>query len=125
MILVKGYPLLHSFVPVLERVWLRVVDGRAVNVIATRLVCVLRKPGAADKTVWVLNGDNRSGTAPVGTTAKSWDSRSLLTTNASRRAKEGRENCNLPVAKKCPRLAPMEVNWLHGKHRRVETDAGF
>jgi hypothetical protein len=62
----KAISCYELYVPELEKVWLRFVDGRPVSGISTSFLSwCCRKLQAAGKKVWVLIWDNtRAGTSP-------------------------------------------------------------
>lgn len=106
------------YVPELEKVWVRFVDGRPVSGITTRFLSwCSKKLQAAGKKVWVLIWDNASW--HISKEVRGW------ITSHNREVKNGGQgvriiSCLLP--KKSPWLNSMEPKWVHGKRRVVEPD---
>jgi transposase len=107
------------YVPELEKVWVRFVDGRPVSGITTRFLSwCSKKLQAAGKRVWVLIWDNASW--HISKEVREW------ITSHNREVKKGGQggvriiSCLLP--KKSPWLNSMEPKWVHGKRRVVEAD---
>jgi hypothetical protein len=107
------------YVPELEKVWLRFVDGRPVSPITTRFLswCCQKLQAAGKKKVWVLVWDNASW--HVSKEVRRWLGRH------NRRVKNSGEgvrivSCLLP--KQSPWLNAIEPKWVHGKRRVVEFD---
>jgi DDE superfamily endonuclease len=107
------------FVPELEKMWLRFVDGRPVSPITTRFLSwCSEKLAAVGKKVWVLIWDNASWHT-------SKEVRTWISTH-NQKVKNGAHGgvriigCLLP--KKSPWLNPIEPKWVHGKRRVVEAD---
>ena len=104
------------YVPALEKVWVRFVDGRPVSSITTRFLswCCQRLE-AADKRVWVLIWDNACW--HISKEVRGW----IYSHN--RKVKNSADgvriiSCLLPI--KSPWLNSMEPKWVHGKRKVVE-----
>jgi DDE superfamily endonuclease len=106
------------YVPGLEKVWVRFVDGRPVSSITIRFLSwCCQKLQAAGKKVWVLIWDNASW--HVSKEVRGWIA------SHNRGVKNGGQgvriiSCLLP--KKSPWLNSMEPKWVHGKRKVVEPD---
>jgi hypothetical protein len=106
------------YVPALDEVWLRFVDGRPVSSITTRfLEWCSERLAEAGKKAWLLIWENASW--HISKEVRGW------ITSHNREVKKGRcgvriISCLLP--KKSPWLNPMEPRWVHGKRRVVEPD---
>ncbi len=106
------------FLPELEKMWLRFVDGRPVSPITTRFLSwCSEKLAAVGKKVWVLIWDNASW--HTSKEVRIWISAH------NQKVKNGAHGvriigCLLP--KKSPWLNPIEPKWVHGKRRVVEAD---
>ena len=107
------------YVPELEKMWVRFVDGRPVSAITTRFLWwCCQKLQAAGKKVWVLIWDNASW--HISKEVREW----MAAHNREVKKSGGRGvriiGCLLP--KKSPWLNPIEPKWVHGKRRVVEPD---
>src|SRR5918995_5962968 len=106
------------YVPELEKMWVRFVDGRPVSAITTRFLWwCCQELQAAGKKVWVLIWDNASW--HISKEVREW------MTSHNREVKNGGEgvrivSCLLPT--KSPWLNSMEPKWVHGKRKVVEPD---
>jgi hypothetical protein len=106
------------YVPELEKVWLRFVDGRPVSRITTRFLSwCCQKLRAAGKKVWVLIWDNASW--HVSNEVREWIA------SHNREVKNSGQgvriiSCLLP--KKSPWLNSMEPEWVHAKRKVMEPD---
>jgi hypothetical protein len=106
------------YVPELEKVWVRFVDGRPVSSITTRFLSwCCQKLQAAGEKVWVLIWDNASW--HISKEVRGWIA------SHNRKVKNGGQgvriiSCLLP--KKSPWLNSMEPKWVHGKRKVVEPD---
>jgi hypothetical protein len=106
------------YVPALDEVWLRFVDGRPVSGITTRFLSwCSKKLEAVGKRVWVLIWDNASW--HISREVRGW-----IATHNRKVKKSGSGvriiSCLLP--KKSPWLNAMEPKWVHGKRKVVEPD---
>jgi hypothetical protein len=104
------------YVPELEKVWVRFVDGRPVSSITTRFLSwCWRKLRAAAKRVWVLIWDNACW--HISKELREWiasDNRGVKNSADGVRI----ISCLLP--KKSPWLNSMEPQWVHDKRKVVE-----
>ena len=106
------------YVPELDEVWLRVVDGRPVSGITTRFLrWCSEKLEVAGKRVWLLIWDNASW--HISKEVRRWIA------SHNREVKKGGRgvriiSCLLP--KKSPWLNPIEPKWVHGKRKVVEAN---
>ena len=107
------------YVPGLEKVWVRFVDGRPVSGISTRFLSwCCQQLRAAGKKVWVLIWDNASW--HISKEVREWIA------SHNRKVKNGGQggvriiSCLLPI--KSPWLNSMEPKWVHGKRKVVEPD---
>jgi hypothetical protein len=106
------------YVPGLEKVWVRFVDGRPVSSITTRFPSwCCQKLQAAGKKVWVLIWDNASW--HISREVRAWIA------SHNRKVKNRGQgvriiSCLLP--KKSPWLNSMEPKWIHGKRKVVEPE---
>ncbi len=107
------------FVPELDEMWLRFVEGRPVSGITTRFLgWCCEKLQAAGKRVWVLIWDNASW--HISKEVREW-----IASHNRRVKKSGGSgvriiSCLLP--KKSPWLNSIEPKWVHGKRKVVEPD---
>src|SRR5215210_1828936 len=106
------------YVPELEKMWLRFVDGRPVSSVTTQFLrWCCQKLEVAGKRVWVLIWDNASWHT-------SKEVREWIASHNRRVKASGKGvriiSCLLP--KKSPWLNPIEPKWVHGKRRVVEAD---
>jgi hypothetical protein len=106
------------YVPELEKMWLRFVDGRPVSRVTTQFLrWCCQKLEVAGKRVWVLIWDNASW--HISREVREWIA------SHNRRVKASGKgvriiSCLLP--KKSPWLNPIEPKWVHGKRRVVEAE---
>jgi hypothetical protein len=106
------------YVPELEKMWLRFVDGRPISSVTTQFLrWCCQKLEAVGKRVWVLIWDNASW--HISREVREWIA------SHNRRVKASGDgvriiSCLLP--KKSPWLNPIEPKWVHGKRRVVEAD---
>lgn len=104
------------YVPELEKMWLRFVDGRPVSSVTTRFLrWCCKKLEVEGKRVWILVWDNASW--HISGEVREWIA------SHNRRVKASGEgvriiSCLLPI--KSPWLNPIEPKWVHGKRRVVE-----
>jgi hypothetical protein len=104
------------YVPELEKMWLRFVDGRPVSSVTTRFLrWCCKKLEVEGKRVWILVWDNASW--HISGEVREWIA------SHNRRVKASGEgvriiSCLLPI--KSPWLNPIEPEWVHGKRRVVE-----
>jgi hypothetical protein len=104
------------YVPELEKMWLRFVDGRPVSSVTTRFLrWCCKKLEVEGKRVWILVWDNASW--HISQEVREWIA------SHNRRVKASGEgvriiSCLLPI--KSPWLNPIEPKWVHGKRRVVE-----
>ena len=107
------------YVPELEKVWVRFVDGRPVSSITIRFLrWCSEELKAAGKKVWVLIWDNASW--HISKEVREWiasHNRGVKSSGCGVRI----ISCLLP--KKSPWLNSMEPKWVHGKRKVVEPDA--
>jgi hypothetical protein len=114
----KAISCYELYLPELEKVWLRFVDGRPVSGITTRfLAWCSKKLQAAGKRFWGLIWDNASW--HTSKEVRGWIA------SHNRGVKSSGEgvriiSCLLP--KQSPWLNPMEPKWVHGKRKDVEPD---
>lgn len=108
------------YVPELEKVWVRFVDGRPVSGITTRFLSwCSEKLQAAGKRVWVLIWDNASW--HISKEVRAWiASHNREVKNSGSEAGVRIISCLLPT--KSPWLNSMEPKWVHGKRKVVEPD---
>ncbi len=107
------------YVPELQKMWVRFVNGRPVSAITTRFLSwCCQELQAAGKKVWVLIWDNASW--HISKEVREW----IASHNREVKKSGGRGvriiGCLLP--KKSPWLNPIEPKWVHGKRRVVEPD---
>ena len=106
------------YVPELEKVWVRFVDGRPVSGITTRFLSwCSQKLRETDNRVWVLIWDNASW--HISKEVREWIA------SHNRGVKSSGEgvrivSCLLPI--KSPWLNSMEPKWVHGKRKVVEPE---
>jgi hypothetical protein len=106
------------YVPELEKVWVRFVDGRPVSSITIRFLrWCCQKLEAAGKRVWVLIWDNASW--HISREVRRWIA------SHNREVKKSATgvriiSCLLPI--KSPWLNPIEPKWVHSKRKVVEPD---
>ena len=104
------------YVPELEKMWLRFVDGRPVSGVTTRFLrWCCKKLEVEGKRVWILVWDNASW--HISSEVRKWIA------SHNRRVKASGcgvriVSCLLPI--KSPWLNPKEPKWVHGKRRVVE-----
>jgi len=108
------------YVPELEKVWVRFVDGRPVSGITTRFLSwCSEKLQAAGKRVWVLIWENASW--HISKEVKEWiASHNREVKNSGSEAGVRIISCLLPT--KSPWLNSIEPKWVHGKRKVVEPD---
>jgi DDE superfamily endonuclease len=106
------------YVPQLEKVWVRFVDGRPVSSITTRfLLWCCERLQAAGKRVWVLIWDNASW--HISKEVREWlgsHNRKVKDSGCGVRI----ISCLLPI--KSPWLNSMEPKWVHGKRKVIEPE---
>ena len=106
------------YVPGLDEMWLRFVDGRPVSGVTTRFLgWCCEKLESASKKVWVLIWDNASW--HISREVRGW-----IHSHNRRVKKSGKGvriiSCLLPT--KSPWLNAIEPKWVHGKRKVVEPD---
>ncbi len=108
------------YVPELEKVWVRFVDGRPVSGITTRFLSwCSEKLQAAGKRVWVLIWDNASW--HISKEVREWiASHNREVKNSGSEAGVRIISCLLPT--KSAWLNSMEPKWVHGKRKVVEPE---
>jgi len=106
------------YVPELEKVWLRFVDGRPVSSITTRFLSwCCQKLQAVGKRVWVLIWDNASW--HISKKVRGW----IVSHNRKvKNSADGVRIISCLVPKKSPWLNSMEPKWVHAKRKVVEPD---
>jgi hypothetical protein len=106
------------YVPELEKVWVRFVDGRPVSSITTRFLSwCSKKLQAAGKRVWVLIWDNASW--HISKKVRGW----IASHNRKvKNSADGVRIISCLVPKKSPWLNSMEPKWVHAKRKVVEPD---
>src|SRR5919112_2349916 len=97
------------YVPQLEKVWVRFVDGRPVSSITTRFLSwCCRKLQAAGKRVWVLIWDNASW--HISKEVREWIASHNRKVKSSGQGVRIIRSCLLPI--KSPWLNSMEPKWV-------------
>jgi len=106
------------YVPELDEVWLRFVDGRPVSGITTRFLSwCSKKVEALGRRVWVLIWDNASW--HISREVRGW----IASHNREvKKSGSGVRIISCLVPKKSPWLNSMDPKWVHGKRRVVEPD---